>query len=160
MRWSTPVKAKESGQDGFTLIEMLVALFILTFGLLAAGQLIALAMNSSSLARSKGAAAVVAQDRLESLADLFRQNAAAADLVVGDHGPIQMQITNPVSARAVNRFNVTWNVSVVPDTRGRVLNARLVRVTVTPIGAGVAANSKASQNKIVSVSGIFSPRAN
>jgi prepilin-type N-terminal cleavage/methylation domain-containing protein len=151
---------KQDWDGGFTLVEMLIALFILTFGLLAAGQMMAVAMSSSSLARSKGSAAVVAQDRLEALGDLFRQNAAAADLTVGDHGPIQVQVTNPVSMRAVNRFNVTWRVSVVPDARGKILNARLVRVTVTPIGAGTTANSRALMNKIVNVSGIFSPRVN
>ena len=146
--------------DGFTLIEMLIALLILSFGLLSAGQLMYVAMSSASLARSKGNASMVAQDKLESLADVFRRNQADASLAVGDHGPEQVQILNPNSGTALNRFQVVWNVSVVPDPRaGKVLNARLVRVTVTPLGTGATVNNQTGLNKTVSVSSIFSTRS-
>jgi prepilin-type N-terminal cleavage/methylation domain-containing protein len=147
-------------EGGFTLTEMLIALLILTFGLLSAGQLMLVAMGSASLARSKGSAAVVAQDRLEFLGDLYRRNAAAAELTVGDHAPEQVQIQNPTDNTILNRFSVGWNVSVVPDARGKTLNARLVRVTVTPVRADGTANNKILLNKVVSVSSIFSPRIN
>ncbi|NWG11913.1 MAG: type II secretion system protein [Acidobacteria bacterium] len=145
--------------DGFTLIEMLIALLILSFGLLSAGQLMYLAMGSASLARSKGNAAMVAQDKLEFLADVYRRNRADADLTVGDHGPEQVEILNPNSGTALNRFRIVWNVSTVPDPRaGKVLHARLVRVTVTPLGTGAAVNNQIGLNKTVSVSSIFSTR--
>ncbi len=143
---------------GFTLVEMLISLIVLTFGLLAAGQMIFVAMSAQSLARSKGTASMVAQDRLESLADLYRQNPAAAELTVGAHGPIQVQVTNPTNARILNRYDVAWNVAVVPDARGKVLSARAVHVTVTPINAAGAVNKKASLNKVINVTAIFSPR--
>ncbi len=69
-----------AGRQGFTLIEMMLALIILTFGLLTAGQLLYVAASSSSLARSKGTAAIAAQSLLESLASLYSQNPLAADL--------------------------------------------------------------------------------
>ena len=147
-------------EGGFTLTEMLIALLILTFGLLSAGQLMLVAMGSASLARSKGSAAVVAQDRLESLGDLYRRNQAAPELTVGDHAPVQVQVQNPADNTVLNRFNVDWNVSVVPDARGKTLNARLVRVTVTPINAAGDVNNRVLLNKVVSVSSIFSPRIN
>ena len=143
---------------GFTLVEMLISLIVLTFGLLAAGQMIFVAMSAQSLALSKGTASVVAEDKLESLADLYSQNPAAADLTVGDHGPIQVQVTNPTNARILNRYNVEWNVAVVPDARGKVLTARTVRVTVTPITTAGAVNKKASLNKVISMTAIFSAR--
>ena len=145
-------------EGGFTLVEMLISLIILTFGLLAAGQLMAVAMGSASLARSKGSAAVVARDRLEALADLYRQDSSAVDLALGNHGPVQVQVMNTVDNNVMNRYNVAWNVSVVPDARGKVLSARIVRVTVTPINAAGGVNSRTSLNKIVSMSAIFSPR--
>ena len=154
------VKCHKKSEGGFTLIEMLISLIILTFGLLAAGQLMAIAMGSASLARSKGNAAVVARDRLEALADLYRQNASAAELSLGNHGPVQVQVMNTVDNNVMNRYNVAWNVAVVPDARGKVLDARLVRVTVTPINAAGGANSRTSMNKIVNMSAIFSPRVN
>jgi prepilin-type N-terminal cleavage/methylation domain-containing protein len=151
---------KPGSEGGFTLIEMLIALLIMTFGLLAAGQLMLVAMGSASLARSKGSAAVVAQDRLEFLSDLYRQSASAADLTVGDHGPLQVNVQNTTDNSVLNRFRVAWNVSVVPDARGKTLAARLVRVTVTPSDAAGAANNRVLLNKVVSVSSIFSPRIN
>jgi prepilin-type N-terminal cleavage/methylation domain-containing protein len=154
-------KTRDSNTEaGFTLTEMLIALFIMTFGLLSAGQLMLIAMGSSSLARSKDSAAVAAQDRLEYLADLYRRDTAAAELTVGDHGPMSVNIQNPIDNSILNRFSVGWNVSVVPDARGKTLHARLVRVTVTPVDATGNVNSRSLLNKVVSVSSIFSPRVN
>jgi prepilin-type N-terminal cleavage/methylation domain-containing protein len=153
------IRPTRSTAEGFTLVEMLIAMFILTFGLLAAGQMMYAALGSTSLARSKGNAAVVAQDRLESLADLYRQNPGATDLTNGAHGPIQVEVLNPGNGQPLNRFNVGWNVATVPDPRpGRVLNARQVTVTVTPIGQGTTVNSRILLNKVVNVTAIFSAR--
>ena len=74
-------------RQGFSLIEMMLALIILTFGLLTAGQLLYVAAGSSSLARSKGTAALAAQSLLESLASLYSQNPLAADLALGSAWP-------------------------------------------------------------------------
>ncbi len=152
--------AQSPASEGFTLIEMLIALVILTFGLLAAGQLLAAAMGSASLARSKGSAATAAQNRLEYLADLYRQSPAASDLTVGSHGPIQSQVLNPINGRVLNRFNISWTVATVSDPRaGKTLFARQVTVTVTPINSAGAVNNRAGLNKVVSVGTIFSLRA-
>jgi prepilin-type N-terminal cleavage/methylation domain-containing protein len=185
------VPRRDSAEAGFTLMETLVALVILTFGLLAAGQMMFVAMGSNSLSRSKGSAVTVAQDRLEFLADLYRQNPANADLTLGTHtflassgqtGPVPVEIKNPNDNTTVNRFSVVWSVCLVPDSRKvdpaslatcpiadpcnppvpnpcRVLAARQVRVTATPIAtASTATNRKAGLNKVVNVSAIFSPR--
>jgi hypothetical protein len=128
----------------------------MSFGLLAAGQLMFGSMTASSLARSKGNATIVAQDKLEFLADLFRQNQSATDLTEGNHGPEQIEITNPQTGTAVNRFSVAWSVSTVSDPRpGKVLKAKQVRVTVTPIGSGTSVNNKVGMNKVVNITSIF-----
>jgi prepilin-type N-terminal cleavage/methylation domain-containing protein len=145
---------------GFTLIEMLIALVIMTAGLLSAGQLMYVAMASASLARSKGTAATVASDKLEFLADVFRRNRLDASLTDGDHGPEHVQVTNPNTGTALNRFRVQWTVSTVPDPRaGKVLQAKLVRVTVTPVRGADTTNNRMGLNKVVSISSIFGPRA-
>jgi Tfp pilus assembly protein PilV len=152
------LRAESPEESGFTLVETLIGMFILTFGLLASGQMLFLALSSQSLARSKGNAAIVAQDQLEGLADLYRRNSAHADLTVGSHGPTQVQVTNPVDNNIVNRYNVAWTVATIV-TNGKTLNARQVTVTVTPIGnTGTSANLHKGLNKVVSVSGIFSAR--
>jgi len=143
---------------GFSLIEMMISLVILTFGLLTAGRMLFTAVSSSSLARSKGIASVAAQDRLESLASLYRHNPLAEDLVLGSHGPDQLEVADPANKSVLNRYAVTWDVSSVPDPRpGIVLNSRLVRVTVTPVLPGGASNSKPGMNKILNVGTILSP---
>jgi hypothetical protein len=132
---------------------------ILTFGLLAAGQMIFVAMASASLARSQGSAAVVAQSKLAFLADLYSRDPNVQDLSIGSHGPERVEVVNPAAHNVLNRFSVAWMVSAVHDPRpGRVLNARLVLVTVTPIDAAGGAHFRASLNKTVTIPAIFSPR--
>jgi Tfp pilus assembly protein PilV len=153
-----PRKLYQSAAEGFSLVETLIAMFIMTFGLLAAGQIMYVAMSRSSLARSKGNAALVAQNKLELLGDLFRQNPLAADLANGNHGPEQVRILNPSTSSATDHFNVTWNVNTVADPRaGKILKAKQVRVTVTPTGGG-APNSQVGMNKVVSVTSILSSK--
>jgi prepilin-type N-terminal cleavage/methylation domain-containing protein len=145
--------------DGFTLVEMMIAMFILTFGLLAVGQMIYVAVGSASLARSQGNAVVVAQDKLESLADSYRQNPNTPDLSIGRHGPVLVQVVNPTENYTLNNFRVDWVVSNVPDPRvGVVLAARQVLVTVTPIGSNTNPHLVPFLNKVVSIACIFSVR--
>ncbi len=143
---------------GFTLIEMMIALVVLTFGLLTAGQMLFIAASSGSLARSKGTAAIIAQHKLESLAGLYQQDPLTADLTLGDHGPEQTQIINPSNGTILNRNNIQWNVSSVFGPRGVLPDSRQVTVTVTPALLGGVENSKAGLNKILNVTTIFSPR--
>jgi prepilin-type N-terminal cleavage/methylation domain-containing protein len=144
---------------GFTLIEVMIALMVMTFGLLTAGQMIYVAASAASLARSKGSAALVAQDRLHLLADLYVSNPDMGDLADGSHGPEFVEIIGPDTQAVLNRFGVSWTVSQVPDPRpGKVLNARLVTVTVTPVDGKNAPNLRTALNKAVTISVIFSGR--
>jgi prepilin-type N-terminal cleavage/methylation domain-containing protein len=148
-----------AGRQGFSLIEMMLALIILTFGLLATGQLLYVAASSNSLARSKGTAALAAQSVLESLDALYRQNPLAADLVPGSHGPRQTIVSNPVEGTVLNRYEVRWTVENVPDPRPlKMLNARRVRATVTPVQSDGTANVRPGMNKILNITTIFSPK--
>ncbi len=162
--WRSRAQAEDADspgrrESGFTLIETLVAVVILTFGLLAVGQLLFGTIAGTTLARSKSAAATVARDKLDALAALYATTPGAAQLAVGSHGPEVVQVPNPGGSTVLNRFNVTYTVSTVPDPRpGKVLNAVLVRVTATPITAAGQTNLKTSQNKVVSVTGTFSKK--
>ncbi len=143
--------------EGLTLIETLIAILILTFGLLAAAQLIYVATVSASLARMKISATVVAEDRLEFLADLYRQDPAAAELAQGIHGPQKVEIMNPTDGAVLNRYNVSWSVSALSDPRpSKTLPATRVEVTVVPANAGGAPNTWKLFNGTVTVTAIFS----
>jgi Tfp pilus assembly protein PilV len=143
---------------GFSFIELMMALIVLTFGLLAAGQLIYVAASSGSLANAKGSATIAAQNQLEYLSDLYRRDSSADDLALGNHGPLQTQIKNPVNGAILNRYAISWNVSLVSDPRpGKNIDARLVRVTIMPIQAEGGMNSRPPFNKILSINTILSP---
>jgi prepilin-type N-terminal cleavage/methylation domain-containing protein len=143
--------------NGFSLIETMMALVILTFGLLAAGPLLYTAAVSNSLSRSKSTAAIAAQNKLECLADLYRRDPSATELTLGSHGPEQVEIMNPIDETMLNQYDVDWVVSPVPDPRpGKTIKARIVRMKVTPIHLQGAENIRPPLNKILNVSTIFS----
>lgn len=142
---------------GFSLVETMMALVILTFGLLSAGQLLYIAAASGSLARSKDAAAVTAQARLETLATLYRHDPMSPDTGLGSHGPVPAVIRNPETGTVLNRYSVAWEVQQIPDPRPhKQIDARLVRVTVTPSLEGGTPNSSPRLNKILTLSTILS----
>jgi prepilin-type N-terminal cleavage/methylation domain-containing protein len=144
---------------GFSLIETMVALILLASGILAAAPLLTIAASSDSLGRSKGAAAIAARDTLESLADIYRRNPSAEELRPGTHGPVQREMINPCDGTVLNRFDLIWIVSPVPDPRpNKAKDTRLVRVVVTPVLMNGTKNIRGSLNKILNVSTIFSLR--
>jgi type II secretory pathway pseudopilin PulG len=146
-------------EEGFTLVEALIAVFVLAFGLLAAGQMIFVAASSSALARCKGNAALLAQGKLEFLADMYNRDPGLMELDDGEHGPEQVDVPNPSGHSILNRYDVSWTVSEVPDPRAGVeLKAKRVTVSVTPIDAAGKKNLRASFNKVVTVSTILSAK--
>lgn len=143
---------------GFSLVEALVALMILALGLLAAGPMIYVALSSASLSRSKGAAAMTAQSKLQYLSDQYRRNPLGPDLSDGEHGGEQVKIVNPIDNSILNFYAVSWNVSPVSDPRpGKTLRAKYIAVTARPIQTTGADNNQPGLNKIVSLAAILSP---
>jgi type IV pilus assembly protein PilV len=63
--------ASQRQEKGFTLLEVMIALFILAFGLLAIATMQATAIKSNSQAMGLTEAANLAQDRMEKLINLF-----------------------------------------------------------------------------------------
>ena len=159
MLMSRPLPAIGSDARGFTLVETLIALFILVFGLMAAGEVMALAANAASLARSKGSAAIVAESKLVNLMDLHRRNPEDADLALGDHGPEEIEIWNRAANRILNRYKISWTVARVPDPRPRKqLDARQVWITVTPADAAGKRHVVSRMNKEVFLFAVLSGR--
>jgi prepilin-type N-terminal cleavage/methylation domain-containing protein len=135
---------------GFSLIEALMAILILTVGFMFVGRIMVSSIGSSTLSRSKSTAGIAATNKLEALALKYRANSSDTDLTVGNHGPEQLEILNPNDSNAVNRYNVSWTVSAVST-----LKAVQVTVTVTPIGSGTTAQNQVGLNKVLNVSTIF-----
>lgn len=142
--------------QGFSLIEVLIATLILTYGLLAAGQLISASLGSSSLSQSKETASLVAQTKLESLAILYRRDPASPDLMPGGHGPEQTEVINPLDDKILNRYDLFWVVATVTDPRtGVALPAGSITVTARPISIAGSSNWKVALNKAASISTII-----
>ena len=145
-------------EQGFSLIEVMIALIIAATGLLAAGHLIFIAVSSASLARSKGTAALAAQNMLETISCLYAVDQTHNQLTPGNHGPQEMKIMNPNTGNVLNHFSITWTAENVQDPRPDVIPvARCVRVTVTPVRSGSVVNYRPPFNKIMNIATVFSP---
>ena len=146
-----------TGSKGFSLVESLMAVLILAFGFMLTGPLLVNSVKSTTLAGSQSTAGLAAAQMLEDLAIQYRANPDS--FTIGTHDPVQVEIVNPNDNSKLNRFNVGYTVSAVPDPRtGKVLRAVQVTVTVTPIGSGTSANNQLGQNKVVNVTTILSFR--
>lgn len=154
-----PVSQSESC-EGFTLVESLMAILILTLGLMAAGQMMVVSLSGPALARSKGSAVSVAQNQLDFLTNEYRQNANGPDLTVGSSYSTQVTVSDASTSNTLNRFNVAWTVSAVPDPRaGYVTQSKEITLTVTPLqSTGSSTNIKSGMNKVITVSTILSQR--
>lgn len=164
IRWRGPgtggsIEKLRNREQGFSLVEVIIALIVATFGLLAAGQLMFIAMSSASLARSKTTAALAAGNRMESLSDLYARDQSDVNLSTGSHGPQEFKVSNPNNGSVLNHYHITWTTDTVRDPRqGKIIDARKVRITVTPIRPGGDRNYHPPLNKIISLSTILSPR--
>jgi prepilin-type N-terminal cleavage/methylation domain-containing protein len=88
---------KINNDKGFTLLEVVFAVSILTVGILAVASMQVASIRGNSYAWSTTEASTVAMGQIETLIDLPYNDAA---LTAGDHGPV----TN-------GRYNISWRVT-------------------------------------------------
>jgi prepilin-type N-terminal cleavage/methylation domain-containing protein len=86
-------------QSGFTLVEVMAALGILAFGILAVGTMQTSSLTGTKTAQFVTEATTVAMDKVE---DLMMLTYADADLTNGTHGP---------EYDATNRYRIDWTVN-------------------------------------------------
>ena len=117
--------------DGFTLLEVIVAIVVLTVALLGLAQMIMVSVEQYAFARWDTKATQVAQSKLENLKSLFSGEVETgvddADLVTGDHGPEMVTLAAPSSTWGEpSDFWVRWQIS---DLTG---GQKLIAINVTP----------------------------
>lgn len=110
-----------SSESGFTLVEALVAIVILVFGLIAVTNLMLVAASSNSVANQATGAATVAAQRLEQLkAEPF------TSLVAG--GDVATDVTNfnrDDDLPGVGRIHTRWQVvSIAGDAQVYFIRVR------------------------------------
>ena len=126
MRRSAGAEETLSGERGFSLIEVMVAIVILTVGLLSLAQMMVLATNSNSLSGRMTSASALAKEQLERLkaapfyidpATLTRNPVLldGGDLdAPGGAGYAQLYDQNGAPVAGAGQFEVRWEIETIP----------------------------------------------
>jgi prepilin-type N-terminal cleavage/methylation domain-containing protein len=117
------VRSKKEAEVGFTLLEVIVAISILSVGLLAVATMQTAAIRDNDNAYRVTESTTWAQDRLEALTALPYSDAA---LSIGDDK------ADPVSPTPAG-YTITYNVEAGP-----IANTKKITVFVTPTAIGFA----------------------
>jgi type IV pilus assembly protein PilV len=126
------IDMKKSNENGFTLIEVLIAIAVFAIGILAVGKMQITAIKGNYFANDITEATTLAQDRMEkliglpyddtnSLDDTDTDDKAGLDdtNAAADHN----DANNPVDGR----YNIFWNIA----TNHPINNTKEIRVIIT-----------------------------
>jgi Tfp pilus assembly protein PilV len=108
-------------ERGFTVIESLVATIVLTVGLVAMAELLAISLRMHQLGRASTTATRLAQDKFE---EMMKMNFAT-------NPAIQVNGANTLASNVTNYFDIVpgytrrWQVSAGPDANPRLRNVVL-----------------------------------
>ena len=130
-------------------MDSMIALVVLSVGLLALVQLMGAALNQSAFTQNNTMAAAVAQEKIEELRTVFTREletrSALADLTDGSHGPQTVTLSSPGNSNMGDKqFRVTWNV----DISGK-------QKTVTGTVESVVENTRQSES--LAFTAVFAP---
>jgi prepilin-type N-terminal cleavage/methylation domain-containing protein len=129
-------KRNPGNQDGFSLIEVMVAIVILTVGLLSLAQMMVLATNSNTLSGRMTSCSAIAKEQLERLkaapfytdpAALLRNPVLAAGTGSQFYDPDGL----PTNGNAL--FVVNWTITDVPTALP--LEMISINVQCSPVSA-------------------------
>jgi prepilin-type N-terminal cleavage/methylation domain-containing protein len=125
-------RTKREGEAGFTLIETLVAIVVLVFGLIAVTNLLLVGATNNTVANHGTAATTVATQQMEVLkAQPFRDLAVGGDLATDTTGFFQN-----VSVEGVGVINVRWQITA-PEPQ-----LRFIAVQAEGVGPMVRTRSR------------------
>ena len=111
---------QKKSSEGFTLIEVVIAMVILAFGILGVATMQIRAIKGNASANHMSEASIVASDQAEWLLDLDFDDAA---LNVGSKG-----------SKALGNYQISWAVAAGPSA---IAESRAVTVTVAWESGGV-----------------------
>jgi len=139
------MKSNKESQEGFSLIEVMIAIVILTVGLLSLAQMMVVATNANALAGRMTASAALAKQQLELLkAAPFYTNPAnpsigsmnallaeGGDLDSNDAGYFQLYNADgqPVDPGTGALFVVRWQITLIVEPKG-VMPLAMLRIAV------------------------------
>ena len=112
---------KDRREKGFTLLEVMIAIAILSFGILAVASMQTSSIYGNSVANRLTEGTSWAGNKME---ELLTVPDTDAGLSSGPHGPETVM-------SGVNRYDVNWEVIDSVDPSDPLADAKLIIVTVT-----------------------------
>ena len=117
-----------TNERGFTLIEALVATLVLTVGLVATAELLAVSVRMHMLGRNSSTATRLAQDKFEEMMKMnFATNPAISPVTCAT--ALTSNVANCFDAPAGSGYTRRWQVQAGP---GGNASLRLVTIRVIP----------------------------
>jgi prepilin-type N-terminal cleavage/methylation domain-containing protein len=146
----------KDGNRGFTLLETIVAVVILTTGLLMLAHLTVVGIDMHERTESDVKAIQLAQAKMESLKSQFSQTILGGqtpyELTEGIHGPETMMIqTTEYDTQNNLYFNVAWNITNLP--RGK----KQVTLSVQPMNYQGEYPTDTQSDETVSITSVLAP---
>jgi len=123
-KWGTEIRRSQN-DEGFTLIEVLIAISIFAFGLLSVAAMQISAIQVNSTAGQITTRSTWAQDKLEELMAL-----PYTDPLLVDNNSAVGVMTNHTDTSPPTGYTITWSV----DNNNPVSSTKLITVTVTGKG--------------------------
>ncbi len=112
-------KMARKGEAGLTLIEALIAMSILTVGMLAIAQLQGKAIWANDLSSTNTAALNLAQDQLERIINMDYNDSDLDDTQTGNNGDLT-DTTTVDQQLTSGKYTIIWNVAAntpITDTK-------------------------------------------
>lgn len=142
------MKREESGQAGFSLIELLVAVVILAVGLLGLAELQVTAIRANSQSETMLAAATIAQGVIEEIASMSRNDPMFSTNAIGeDWERSDSPYFTPVTVEGGGTYDITYDV--VTNYEG-VENLSFITVRVVSTGNLMQVGGNRQRRAVVS----------
>lgn len=115
---------KSSDERGFTLIEALIAMVILTIALVSMAELMAITLRMQMMGRNETAAIRLVQSKIDELVAVDFGGAAAASVAVGGGLDADVATYNDDPA---DGFHRRWQITAIAgETNVRTLTVRVI----------------------------------
>lgn len=135
-----PAKPSPRNEQGFTLVEALIAILILVFGLIAISNLFVVAGSSNTVANHGSAATAIATEQMERLKAMPFDSLSALTGGAANAGSVTSDVTNfnvNTAVTGVGTIHTRWEITRID---GRTL---FIRVRSESTGAVTGARSRA-----------------
>jgi len=134
------MKRLVGGQSGFTMVEMLIAILLMTVGLLAVLTMQDVAINANSISMRLTVATSLAQEALEDILawnpDSHAELKTTTANVVYDLDPNSVTATS-ITIPGAGTYTATYDTTVGPNPSGVPEGVTMVVVTVTGGGRSI-----------------------